>query len=184
MSRIGKMPIPVPKGVEVKISGSEVRVKGPKGELTRSFNPAISITMNKGVVEVSRSSDEKQVRSLHGLTRSLLANMVVGVSDGYHKDLELVGVGYKAQVSSGGKITMQLGYSHTIEVSPPAGVSVIVKEPQRLVVQGIDKEQVGDMAAKIRAMRPPDHYKGKGVRYSNEKVRIKLGKAGKAGAKR
>jgi large subunit ribosomal protein L6 len=184
MSRIGKMPIPVPKGVEVKISGSEVRVKGPKGELTRSFNPAISITMNKGVVEVSRSSDEKQVRSLHGLTRSLLANMVVGVSDGYHKDLELVGVGYKAQVSSGGKITMQLGYSHTIEVSPPAGVSVIVKEPQRLVVQGIDKEQVGDMAAKIRAMRPPDHYKGKGVRYSNEKVRIKPGKAGKAGAKR
>ena len=184
MSRIGKMPIPVPNGVEVKISGSEVRVKGPKGELTRSFNPAISITMNKGVVEVSRSSDEKQVRSLHGLTRSLLANMVVGVSDGYHKDLELVGVGYKAQVSSGGKITMQLGYSHTIEVSPPAGVSVIVKEPQRLVVQGIDKEQVGDMAAKIRAMRPPDHYKGKGVRYSNEKVRIKPGKAGKAGAKR
>jgi len=184
MSRIGKMPIPVPKGVEVKISGSEVRVKGPKGELTRSFNPAISIAMDKGVLEVSRSSDEKQVRSLHGLTRSLLANMVVGVSEGYHKDLEIVGVGYRAQAAAGGKVTFQLGFSHVKEINPPAGVSVVVKEPQRLVVQGIDKEQVGDVAAKIRAMRPPDHYKGKGVRYSNEKVRIKPGKAGKAGAKR
>jgi large subunit ribosomal protein L6 len=106
------MPIPVPKGVEVKISGSEVRVKGPKGELTRSFNPAISIAMDKGVLEVSRSSDEKQVRSLHGLTRSLLANMVVGVSEGYHKDLEIVGVGYRAQAAAGGKVTLQLGFSH------------------------------------------------------------------------
>lgn len=184
MSRIGKMPIPVPKGVEVKVSGNEVRVKGPKGELTRSVAPAISVTLDDGVLKVSRSSDEKKVRSLHGLTRSLLANMVIGVSEGYHKDLEIVGVGYRAQASSGGKVSLQLGFSHAKEINPPAGISVIVKEPQRLVVEGIDKEQVGDVAAKIRGMKPPDHYKGKGVRYANEKVRIKPGKAGKAGAKR
>jgi len=184
MSRIGKMPIPVPKGVEVKIEGNEVRVKGPKGELTRSFDPAISIALDKGVLVVSRSSDEKQVRALHGLVRSLLANMIIGVNNGYQKDLEIVGVGYRAQAAAGGKVTLQLGFSHAKEINPPAGISVVVKEPQRLVVQGIDKEKVGDMAAKIRAMRPPDHYKGKGVRYSNEKVRIKPGKAGKAGAKR
>lgn len=183
MSRIGKMPIPVPKGVEVKINGNEIRVKGPKGELTRSVDPAISVAMDEGVLKVSRSSDEKSIRALHGLTRSLLANMVIGVSQGYQKDLEIVGVGYRAQ-ASGGKVTFQLGFSHAKEISPPAGVSVVVKEPQRIVVQGIDKEQVGDVAAKIRAMKPPDHYKGKGVRYANEKVRIKPGKAGKAGAKR
>jgi len=183
MSRIGKMPIPVPKGVEVKISGNEIRVKGPKGELTRSVDPAISVAMDEGVLKVSRSSDEKSVRALHGLTRSLLANMVIGVSQGYQKDLEIVGVGYRAQ-ASGGKVTFQLGFSHAKEINPPPGVSVVVKEPQRIIVQGIDKEQVGDVAAKIRAMKPPDHYKGKGVRYANEKVRIKPGKAGKAGAKR
>ena len=184
MSRIGKMPITVPKGVEVKINGNEVRVKGPKGELVRSFDPAISITMDKGALEVSRSSDEKRVRALHGLTRSLLANMIMGVNEGYHKDLEIVGVGYRAQAAAGGKVTLQLGFSNAKEINPPVGVSVVVKEPQRLVVQGVDKEKVGDMAAKIRAMRPPDHYKGKGIRYSGEKVRIKPGKAGKAGAKR
>ncbi|MFA5367701.1 MAG: 50S ribosomal protein L6 [Dehalococcoidia bacterium] len=183
MSRIGKMPIPVPKGVEVEINGNKVRVKGPKGELTRSVAPAISVALDEGVLKVSRASDEKSVRALHGLMRSLLANMVIGVSEGYQKDLEIVGVGYRAQ-ASGEKVSLQLGFSHAKEIIPPAGVSVIVKEPQRLVVQGIDKEQVGDVAAKIRAMKPPDHYKGKGVRYANEKVRIKPGKAGKAGAKR
>ena len=184
MSRIGKMPIAIPNGIKVKINGNEVRVKGPKGELTRSFDPNISITLDKDTLVVSRLSDEKKVRALHGLTRSLLANMITGVNEGYHKDLEIVGVGYRAQTGTGGKITFQLGFSHIKEINPPAGVSVVVKEPQRLVVQGVDKEKVGDMAAKIRAMRPPDHYKGKGVRYSNEKVRIKPGKAGKAGAKR
>jgi len=184
MSRIGKMPIPITKGVEVKISGSEVRVKGPKGELNRSFSNDISISVNNGLLEVSRLSDEKQVRALHGLTRSLLSNMILGVSEGYQKELEIVGVGYRAQASSGGKVSIQLGFSHVKEINPPAGVSVVVKDPQHLVVQGIDKELVGDIAAKIRAMRPPDHYKGKGIRYSNEKVRIKPGKAGKAGAKR
>jgi large subunit ribosomal protein L6 len=184
MSRIGKMPIPVPKGVEVKTDGSEIRVKGPKGELKRTFDPAITVALDDGILTVSRSSDNKDVRALHGLTRSLLANMVVGVSEGYQKELEIVGVGYRAQSSSGGKVSFQLGFSHVKEIDPPVGVSVIVKEPQRLVVEGIDKEQVGDVAAKIRGMKPPDHYKGKGVRYANEKVRIKPGKAGKAGAKR
>ena len=183
MSRIGKMPIPLPKGVEVNVSGNNIRVKGPKGELTRTVSPDISVSLDNGVLHVARSSDEKTVKALHGLTRSLLANMVVGVSQGYQRDLEIVGVGFKA-VAAGGKITLQLGYSHPIDIEPLAGVSVTLKDAQHLVVQGINKELVGNVAAKIRKFHPPDHYKGKGVRYSNEKVRIKPGKAGKAGAKR
>jgi len=177
------MPIPLPQGVEVKIKGSEVSVKGPKGELSRCFNPAIAISLNDGTITVSRPSDNRTHRSLHGLTRSLLANMVEGVSNGFQKDLELVGVGYRAQMV-GEKVVIQVGYSHPVEVIPPLGVSVVVVGPQRISVQGIDKEVVGDVAAKIRALRPPDHYKGKGIRYAGERVRLKPGKSGKVGAKR
>lgn len=183
MSRIGRMPIPLPQGVEVEIKGNEVWVKGPKGELSRSFNPAIAISLNEGTLTVSRPSDDRIHRSLHGLTRSLLANMVEGVSKGFQKDLELVGVGYRAQ-KVGEKVVLQVGYSHPVEITPLSGVSVVVVEAQRVSVQGIDKVLVGDVAAKIRAVRPPDHYKGKGIRYAGERVRLKPGKAGKVGAKR
>jgi large subunit ribosomal protein L6 len=177
------MPIQVPEGVQVNIKGNEVRVKGPKGELSRVFDPAISVSLDNNVLNVSRSSDGRIHRSLHGLTRSLLANMVEGVSKGFKKELEIVGVGYRAQ-SAGTKVTIQVGYSHPVEVIPPAGVSVTVTDPQHISVQGIDRELVGDVAAKIREMRPPDHYKGKGVRYAGERVRLKPGKSGKVGAKR
>lgn len=183
MSRIGKRPIPLPPGVEVKIRGNEVTVKGPMGELSRSFNPAISISLDDGTITVSRPSDNRIHRSLHGLTRSLLANMVQGVSKGFQKDMELVGVGYRAQ-KVGEKVELQVGYSHPVEIVPPSGVTVVVAGTQRISVQGIDKELVGDAAAKIRAVRPPDHYKGKGIRYVGERVRLKPGKSGKVGAKR
>jgi len=177
------MPIPLPQGVEVEIKGNQVTVKGPKGELLRSFDPALSISLNDGTITVSRPSDNRIHRSLHGLTRTLLANMVEGVSKGFQKDLELVGVGYRAQ-EAGGKVVLQVGYSHPVEMVPPSGVAVVVVGTQRISVQGIDKELVGDMAAKIRAVRPPDHYKGKGIRYAGERVRLKPGKSGKVGAKR
>lgn len=183
MSRIGKMPIPLPAGVEVKIRGNEVTVKGPKGDLSRSFSPAISITLGDGTITVSRPSDNRIHRSLHGLTRSLLANMVEGVSKGFQKDLELVGVGYRAQ-KVGEKVELQVGYSHPVEIVPSSGVTVVVVGAQRISVQGIDKELVGNIAAKIRAVRPPDHYKGKGIRYAGERIRLKPGKSGKVGAKR
>lgn len=183
MSRIGKMPIPLPPQVEVDIKGNAVRVKGPNGELSRSFDPAMDIILNEGVLTVSRHSDNRIHRSLHGLTRSLLANMVEGVSKGFEKNLEIVGVGYRAQ-KVGEKVVLQVGYSQHVEIVTPAGISVVVPEAQRISVQGIDKQMVGDVAAKIRAVRPPDHYKGKGIRYAGEKVRIKPGKSGKVGAKR
>lgn len=183
MSRIGRMPIPLPPGVEVEIKGNKVRVKGPNGELSRSFDQAIAISLNEGTLTVSRPSDNRIHRSLHGLTRSLIANMVEGVSKEFQKDLELVGVGYRAQ-NVGEKVVLQVGYSHTVEISPPTGVSVIVAEAQRISVRGIDKQLVGDVAAKIRAVRPPDHYKGKGIRYAGERVRLKPGKSGKVGDKR
>jgi len=177
------MPIPLPPGVEVEIRGNEVTVKGPKGELSRSFDPAISISVNDGTITVSRPSDNRIHRSLHGLTRSLLANMVEGVSKGFQKDLELVGVGYRAQ-TVGEKVELQVGYSHTVEIVPPSGVTVVVVGAQPTSIQGINKESVGDAAAKSRAVRPPEHYKGKGIRYVGEKVRLKPGKSGKVGAKR
>lgn len=183
MSRIGKMPILLPQGVEVDIKGSEVRVKGPNGELSRSFNSAIAISLNQDTLTVSRSSDNRIHRSLHGLTRSLLANMVEGVSKGFKKELEIVGIGYRAQ-KVGEKVVLQVGYSHKVEIVPVSGVSVDVPEPQRISVQGIDKQLVGDVAAKIRSVRPPDRYKGKGIRYAGERVRLKPGKSGKVGAKR
>ena len=183
MSRIGEMPIPVPQGVKVSIKENQVTVKGPKGELSRSFNPAMSISMSDGSVTVSRPSDDRLDRSLHGLTRSLLANMVEGVTKGFQKSLELVGIGYRAQMA-GEKLVFQVGYSHPVEVSPPPGISFAVVGTSRINVDGIDKELVGDVAAKIRAIRPPDHYKGKGIRYAGEMVRLKPGKSGKVTAKK
>ena len=183
MSRIGKMPIPLPQGVEVSVRGNEVTVKGPKGELSRSISPAISISLNGDSIIVSRPSDNRVHRSLHGLTRSLLANMVEGVSQGFQKSLELVGVGYRAQMV-GGKLVLQVGYSHPVEVLPPPGVSLAVVGTNRINVEGIDKELVGDVAAKIRAIRPPDHYKGKGIRYAGERIRLKPGKSGKVSARK
>ena len=179
MSRIGRMPITVPAGVTVSIKDNEVAVKGPKGELSRSFNPDISITLQDNILTVSRPSDNKIHRSLHGLTRSLLANMVTGVSSGFEKILEIVGVGYRAE-KAGDKLVIRVGHSHVDEVSPLPGLSLDVEGTNRIKVMGINKEVVGEMAARIRAIRPPDAYKGKGIRYAGERVRLKPGKAGKA----
>ena len=173
------MPIELPPGVMVNIKGNAVTVTGPEGELGRLFSPDISITLDNNTLSVSRPSDSKQHRSLHGLTRTLLANMVVGVSQGFEKNLEIVGVGYKAE-KSGDKLVLRVGYSHLVEMTPPAGVSVDLEGANRIKVKGIDKQAVGQMAAEIRAVRPPDAYKGKGIRYAGEVVRLKPGKAGKA----
>ena len=179
MSRVGRMPITVPQGVVVNIKKDEVTVTGPKGELRRRFNPDMSITLQDNSLIVERPSDGKEHRSRHGLTRSLLANMVEGVANGFEKTLEIVGVGYRAE-KKGDKLEIRVGYSHLVEVSPPPGVSLAVEGANRIKVSGIDKEVVGDMAAKIRAIRPPDAYKGKGIRYAGELVHLKAGKAGKA----
>ncbi len=180
MSRIGKMPIAMPSGVAVKIEGNRVVVTGPKGSLERSFNPEMTIAMDGGSLRVTRPSDERQYRALHGLTRTLLNNMVKGVSDGFEKNLEIVGVGYRAELS-GQKLVLRIGFSHPVEIVPPPGVSIVLDGQTKIKVQGIDKEKVGQLAAEIRAVHPPDHYKGKGIRYAGEVVRIKAGKTGKAG---
>ncbi len=177
------MPIPVPQGVAVSIEKDVVTVAGPKGELRRRFNPDMGIVLDNNILIVSRPSDSKVHRSLHGLTRSLLANMVEGVTDGFEKNLEIVGVGYRAE-KTGDKLVFRIGYSHPVEVSPLPGVSLGVEGVNRIRVSGIDKEVVGEMAAKIRAIRPPDAYKGKGIRYAGELVHLKAGKAGKAIGKR
>lgn len=182
MSRIGLLPIDIPQSTEVNIKGSEVLVKGSKGELRRRFHPDISITLKDQFLIVSRPSDSKIHRSLHGLTRSLLANMVTGVSQGFEKVLEINGVGYRAQ-KTGDKLSLQVGYCNTIEFSPPPGISINVEGTNRVRVAGIDKEAVGETAAKIRAIRPADSYKGKGIRYLGEEIRLKPGKAGKIGKK-
>ncbi len=179
MSRVGRMPISVPQGVAVSIKQDEVTVTGPKGELYRRFPPDMSITLDNNVLMVSRPSDNRVHRSLHGLTRSLLANMVEGVNRGFEKELEIVGVGYRAE-KAGDKLVIRIGFSHLVEVSPLPGVSLTVETGNRIKVTGIDKEVVGEMAARIRAIRPPDAYKGKGIRYVGESVRLKAGKAGKA----
>ena len=179
MSRVGRMPITVPQGVKVNIAQDEVTVTGPKGELYRCFSPDISITLQNNSLEVSRPSDSKVHRSLHGLTRSLLANMVEGVSSGFEKNLEIVGVGYRAE-KAGDKLIVGVGYSHPVEVSPLPGVTLAIEGANRIKVTGIEKEVVGEMAARIRAIRPPDTYKGKGIRYAGELVHLKAGKAGKA----
>ena len=179
MSRVGRMPIAVPPGVTVKIDQSEVTVTGPKGQLSRRFNAGMGIVLKDNTLSVERPTDSKEHRSLHGLTRSLLANMVEGVNKGFEKNLEIVGVGYRAE-KKGDNIEIRVGFSNTVEVAPLAGVSLIVEGANRIKVSGISKELVGDMAAKIRAIRPPDAYKGKGIRYHGERVRLKAGKAGKA----
>jgi large subunit ribosomal protein L6 len=179
MSRIGQMPIPVPEGVKVNIEKGLVTVTGPKGELRRHFNPDMAITLENNNLMVSRPSDGKTHRSLHGLTRTLLANMVEGVTRGFDKSLEIVGVGYRAE-KTGDKLVLRIGFSQPVEISPIAGISLDVEGGTRIKVSGIDKEVVGEMAAEIRAIRPPDAYKGKGIRYLGEPVRLKAGKAGKA----
>jgi large subunit ribosomal protein L6 len=182
MSRIGMLPIAVPQGTEVKVNGSEVVAKGSKGELSRRFHPAISIALKDGSLIVTRPSDNRVHRSLHGLTRTLLANMVTGVSKGFEKTLEINGVGYRAQ-KTGDKLLLQVGYANTVEFSPPPGISISVEGTNRIRVAGIDKELVGETAAKIRRVRPPDSYKGKGIKYEGEKLRLKPGKSGKIGKK-
>jgi large subunit ribosomal protein L6 len=182
MSRIGLLPIAVPRGTEVKINGSEVVAKGSKGELRRRFHPAMSIALKDGSLTVTRPSDSKVHRSLHGLTRSLLANMVKGVSEGFEKNLEINGVGYRAQ-KAGDKLLFQVGYANTVEFSPPPGINVIVEGTNRIRVTGIDKEVVGETAAKIRTIRRADSYKGKGIKYVDEKLHLKPGKSGKIGKK-
>jgi large subunit ribosomal protein L6 len=180
MSRIGLLPIAVPQGTEVKIDGSKVVVKGSKGELSRRFHPAISIALKDRYLIVTRPSDSKPHRSLHGLTRSLLANMVTGVSEGFEKILEINGVGYRAQ-KSGDKLLLQVGYTNTVEFPPPPGINITIEGNNRIRVTGIDKEVVGETAAKIRAVRPADSYKGKGIKYFGEELRLKPGKSGKIG---
>jgi len=183
MSRIGRMTIPVPAGVQVDISGNHVAVKGPKGTLERDFAPEMRIVQEDGTLRVERPNDDKRSRELHGLSRTLLNNMVVGVTDGFRKGLEITGVGYRAQLV-GNKLQLNLGYSHPIEIDPPAGVTFEVETPTKLAVVGSDKELVGHIAAKVRATRKPEPYKGKGVRYSGEVIRRKAGKAGKIGGKK
>jgi len=183
MSRVGNSPINVPKGVEVSIKGNEVTVKGPKGQLSRSFSEDMSISLKDGILTVSRPTDDRRHRSMHGFTRSILANMVEGVSQGFKKSLELTGVGYRA-AKSGEKLVLQVGYTKPVEFAPPAGISLITEGPTQISVLGIDKELVGGVAAKIRSVKPPDSYLGKGIKYAGERVRRKAGKAGKVGRKK
>ncbi|RRN68799.1 50S ribosomal protein L6 [Peribacillus simplex] len=178
MSRIGKKPIEIPTGVTVTVNGSEVTVKGPKGELTRSFSPDLTIVVEENVVTVTRPSDEKAHRSLHGTTRALISNMVEGVSKGFVKSLELIGVGYRAQMQ-GTKLILNVGYSHPVEIEPETGVEVEVPSNTKVIIKGANKERVGALAANIRDVRPPEPYKGKGIRYEGEFVRRKEGKTGK-----
>jgi large subunit ribosomal protein L6 len=183
MSRIGRLPITVPSGVDVTIDGREVTVKGPKGSLSRSLHPDITVSREDGTIVVTRPTEQKTHKQLHGLTRTLVNNMVVGVTDGYRKGLEITGVGYRAS-KVGEKLQLNLGYSHPIEIEPPSGITFELENPTRLAVIGIDKELVGQIAAQVRSTRKPEPYKGKGVRYAGEQVRRKAGKAGKIGGKK
>ncbi|MHB1595773.1 MAG: 50S ribosomal protein L6 [Streptosporangiaceae bacterium] len=178
MSRIGRMPVPVPAGVDVTIAGRDVTVKGPKGSLNLQVAAPIEVAQADGVITVTRPSDEGDVRALHGLSRSLIANMVTGVTQGYAKTMEIVGVGYRVQ-AKGNNLEFALGFSHPVLVTAPEGITFRVETPTRFVVEGIDKQQVGEVAANIRKLRKPDPYKGKGVRYAGEQIRRKAGKAGK-----
>lgn len=183
MSRIGRMPIAVPSGVTVTIDKNRVKVAGPKGELSRDINPEIAIAQQDNTLMVTRPSDNREHRSQHGLARSLINNMVTGVSSGFEKQLEIVGVGYRAE-KAGEKLVIRVGYSHLVEVEPLPGITLSVEGNTRIKVSGIDKEAVGEMAARIRRIRPPDVYKGKGIRYAGEKVHLKPGKAGKVVGKK
>ncbi|KRD44390.1 50S ribosomal protein L6 [Cellulomonas sp. Root930] len=179
MSRIGRVPVPVPTGVDVDINGAVVTVKGPKGTLTHTVAAPIEVARDEaGALVVTRPDDERASRSLHGLTRTLLANLVIGVTEGYVKKLEIVGTGYRV-TAKGANLEFALGFSHAVTVNPPEGITFVVEAPTRFSVQGIDKQQVGEVAANIRKIRKPEPYKGKGVRYAGENVRRKVGKAGK-----
>jgi large subunit ribosomal protein L6 len=178
MSRIGRLPVPVPAGVDVTINGASVTVKGPKGTLTHAVPEPISVTQEDGTLVVSRPNDERESRSLHGLTRTLLNNLVIGVTQGYSKGLEIVGTGYRVQ-AKGSDLEFALGFSHPVSVSAPEGITFTVEGPTKFTVSGIDKQLVGETAANIRKLRKPEPYKGKGVRYAGEQVRRKVGKAGK-----
>jgi large subunit ribosomal protein L6 len=178
MSRIGKLPIPVPANVDVTIDGQSISVKGPKGTLSHTVAEPIVVEREDGVLTVTRPDDERRNRALHGLTRSLVNNLVVGVTEGYEKKLEIHGVGYRVQLK-GSDLEFSLGYSHPVKVSAPEGITFAVEAPTRFSVQGIDKQRVGEVAANIRKLRKPDPYKGKGVRYAGEKIRRKVGKTGK-----
>lgn len=180
MSRIGRKPIVIPQGVEVKLDGNHVTVKGPKGTLDSTVHPMMKVEMKDGQIEVTRPNDAKEARSLHGLSRTLVANMVTGVSEGFKKELEIHGIGYRAQLQ-GKDLVMNLGFSHQVTMTPDEGITVEVPEPSKIVVNGIDKQKVGQFAAEIREKRPPEPYKGKGIRYAGEYVIHKEGKAGKAG---
>ena len=177
MSRIGKKPVEVPKGVTVTIDGNTVKVKGPKGELQRTFHREMAVSMENNAVTVARPSDEPNHRALHGLSRTLLANMVEGVTKGFTKQLEIVGVGYKAETRPYG-LQLALGYSHAIEYKAPKGVKLTANTPTAVTIEGADKEAVGQVAAEIRNLRPPEPYKGKGIKYAGEVIRRKAGKAG------
>jgi large subunit ribosomal protein L6 len=183
MSRIGRLPIQVPPTVDVTIVGRNITVKGPKGELSRALHPDMTVTQEGSTLTVERPSEAKYHKQLHGLTRTLVANMVIGVTDGYKKNLEIVGVGYRA-VKVGNKLQLSLGYSHLVEMEPPAGISFELETPLKVAVVGIDKELVGQIAAQVRAKRKPEPYKGKGVHYVGEVIRRKAGKAGKIGGKK
>ena len=183
MSRIGRHPIQVPPSVDVSIVGRDITVKGPKGSLHRALHPDMTVTMDGSTLTVTRPSEAKHHKQLHGLTRTLVSNMVTGVTQGYRKPLELTGVGYRAS-KVGDKLQLNLGYSHPIEIEPPAGILFEVENPTHLAVSGIDKELVGQVAATVRATRKPEPYKGKGVHYVGEKIRRKAGKAGKIGGKK
>ena len=178
MSRVGKSPITLPSGVDIKIDGAKVVVKGPKGELNRQFHERVSVSLDEGVATLDRVDDTRESRAIHGLSRALLANMVTGVSDGFRRDLEIQGVGYRAQLK-GKDLELQVGFSHPVTVSAPAGITFEVPTPTQVSVTGIDKELVGQIAADVRKVRPPEPYKGKGIRYVGEYVRRKAGKAGK-----
>jgi large subunit ribosomal protein L6 len=182
VSRIGKLPVTLPKGVDVTVSGQNVSVKGPKGELKRLFHPLVKVDRADGTLTVVRANETQQAKAIHGLSRSLLANMVTGVATGFTRDLEISGTGYRATLA-GKKLQLALGFSHPIEIDPPAGISFALETPQKVRVAGADKEVVGEIAAKIRALRVPDPYKAKGVKYAGEYIRRKAGKAGKVGAK-
>ncbi|MEH7223762.1 50S ribosomal protein L6 [Bacillus sp. JJ1566] len=178
MSRIGKKPIEIPSGVTVTFNGNTATVKGPKGELTRTFHPDMQINVEDNVINVARPTENKEHRALHGTTRSLLGNMVEGVSKGFERGLELIGVGYRAQ-KAGNKLVLNVGYSHPVEIVPETGVEIEVPSNTKIIVKGIDKERVGALAANIRGVRPPEPYKGKGIRYEGEFVRRKEGKTAK-----
>ncbi|MDI9514860.1 MAG: 50S ribosomal protein L6 [Clostridiaceae bacterium] len=178
MSRIGRMPVEIPAGVDVKINGQEVTVKGPKGTLVETFHSNMVIKKEGNTLVVTRPNDEKTNRALHGLTRSLLSNMVTGVTQGFEKHLEIVGVGFRAQ-KQGKKLVLTLGYSHPVEMEEPAGITIEVPSPDKIIVKGADKQAVGEVAAKIRMKRPPEPYKGKGIKYAGEVIIRKEGKAGK-----